>query len=138
MMMQAPRRRGVSTFGDTLGLPAVVVLLGIATIGSVTYSTLGTAGLMAPLTVCTWNVAAINNNPFEYWITYDENPLYQKLMVCLTLNSDSHSHCGQVDLQRVMQSPARMDVPVATPHHWRVSGVVGEGGVHPGHVRWLH
>jgi len=27
----------------------------------------------------TWNVAAVNNNPFEYWISYDD-PLYLELM----------------------------------------------------------
>lgn len=32
------------------------------------------------LQVSTWNIAAINNNPFEYWITYDENPEYEKIM----------------------------------------------------------
>jgi hypothetical protein len=32
------------------------------------------------LTVATWNIAAINNNPFEYWITYDENPEYERIM----------------------------------------------------------
>jgi len=32
------------------------------------------------LKIATWNIAAINNNPFEYWITYDENPAYQKIM----------------------------------------------------------
>merc|ERR1711879_111209 len=26
------------------------------------------------------NIAAVNNNPFEYWITYDENPQYVELM----------------------------------------------------------
>ena len=33
------------------------------------------------LSVTTWNIAAINNNPFEYWITYKENPAYEDLMV---------------------------------------------------------
>mmetsp|Transcript_5665 Transcript_5665/g.9388 ORF Transcript_5665/g.9388 Transcript_5665/m.9388 type:complete len:517 (-) Transcript_5665:23-1573(-) len=33
------------------------------------------------LHVSTWNIAAINNNPFEYWITYKENPAYEDLMV---------------------------------------------------------
>lgn len=32
------------------------------------------------LSIATWNVAAINNNPFEYWITIDGNPDYEKLM----------------------------------------------------------
>lgn len=31
------------------------------------------------LQVTTWNVAAINNNPFEYWITYNDE--YEKLMI---------------------------------------------------------
>ena len=31
------------------------------------------------LTVSTWNIAAINNNPFEYWITNDD-PNYNDLM----------------------------------------------------------
>ena len=28
----------------------------------------------------TWNIAAINNNPFEYWITHEDAD-YNKLMV---------------------------------------------------------
>jgi len=32
-----------------------------------------------PLHVVSWNIAAINNNPFEYWITYDD-PAYNQLM----------------------------------------------------------
>ena len=33
------------------------------------------------LHITTWNIAAINNNPFEYWITYEGNPAYDELMV---------------------------------------------------------
>mmetsp|Transcript_39706 Transcript_39706/g.114899 ORF Transcript_39706/g.114899 Transcript_39706/m.114899 type:complete len:509 (-) Transcript_39706:151-1677(-) len=33
------------------------------------------------LAVTSWNIAAINNNPFEYWITYRDNPEYEKLMI---------------------------------------------------------
>lgn len=33
------------------------------------------------LSIATWNIAAINNNPFEYWITYKENPKYEELML---------------------------------------------------------
>ena len=29
--------------------------------------------------MATWNIAAINNNPFEYWITHDDKA-YNKLM----------------------------------------------------------
>lgn len=32
------------------------------------------------LSVATWNIAAINNNPFEYWITYEGNPEYENIM----------------------------------------------------------
>ena len=32
------------------------------------------------LNLVTWNIAAINNNPFEYWITH-EDAAYNKLMV---------------------------------------------------------
>lgn len=32
------------------------------------------------LTTLTWNIAAINNNPFEYWITY-EDPNYNDFML---------------------------------------------------------
>ena len=31
------------------------------------------------ITAATWNLAAVNNNPFEYWITHDD-PAYVKLM----------------------------------------------------------
>ena len=37
------------------------------------------------LRVVTWNVAAINNNPFEYWITHDEDPSYDTMMRAVRL-----------------------------------------------------
>jgi len=49
------------------------------------------------LAVTTWNIAAINNNPFEYWITYKENPEYEKLMINIELFIDD---------------PGEKDVPV--------------------------
>ena len=39
--------------------------------------------------VATWNIAAINNNPFEYWITYKEEPSYEKLMVNVSASDES-------------------------------------------------
>jgi hypothetical protein len=33
------------------------------------------------LTIATWNIAAINNNPFEYWVTIPDNPAYEELMI---------------------------------------------------------
>ena len=50
------------------------------------------------LQVSTWNVAAINNNPFEYWITYDENPAYEKIMT---------------DIEIFLENPGDQDVPVS-------------------------
>jgi hypothetical protein len=29
--------------------------------------------------VASWNIAAVNNNPFEYWVTHD-SPSYNSLM----------------------------------------------------------
>lgn len=49
------------------------------------------------LSVATWNIAAINNNPFEYWITYKENPNYEKLMV---------------EVEHFLEDPGDQDVPV--------------------------
>lgn len=40
-------------------------------------------GLALPMNVATWNIAGINNNPFEYWTTFeneDTNKKYQSLM----------------------------------------------------------
>ena len=37
-------------------------------------------GSKKSIDLISWNMAAINNNPFEYWITYDEDPSYERLM----------------------------------------------------------
>ncbi|KAL7481631.1 hypothetical protein ACHAW6_007314 [Cyclotella cf. meneghiniana] len=50
------------------------------------------------LQVATWNIAAINNNPFEYWITYDEEPAYEKIMT---------------EIENFLESPGEKDVPVS-------------------------
>ena len=49
------------------------------------------------LSVTTWNIAAINNNPFEYWITYKENPAYEQLMI---------------DIEKFLENPGDKDVLV--------------------------
>jgi len=49
------------------------------------------------LSVATWNVAAINNNPFEYWITHDDKA-YNELMA---------------DVQAFVSEPGSRDVPVS-------------------------
>jgi len=48
------------------------------------------------LRVASWNVAAVNNNPFEYWITHP-NPAYRNLMQ---------------DVERFILQPGDDDVPV--------------------------
>ncbi|KAL7537636.1 hypothetical protein ACHAXR_012007 [Thalassiosira sp. AJA248-18] len=50
------------------------------------------------LQISTWNIAAINNNPFEYWITYDENPEYENIMS---------------NIEAFLESPGGNDVPVS-------------------------
>ena len=45
----------------------------------------------------TWNMAAINNNPFEYWITYDKDKSYEKIMS---------------DVSNFIKSPGNLDIPV--------------------------
>lgn len=49
------------------------------------------------LSIATWNIAAINNNPFEYWITYDENPEYNHIMQ---------------EIEQFIENPGDRDIPV--------------------------
>mmetsp|Transcript_9249 Transcript_9249/g.17683 ORF Transcript_9249/g.17683 Transcript_9249/m.17683 type:complete len:605 (-) Transcript_9249:49-1863(-) len=50
------------------------------------------------LTIATWNVAAINNNVFEYWLTIPEEKAYEKLMV---------------DVEQFIENPGEKDVEVS-------------------------
>jgi len=76
-----------------LGLCALVVLAGV---GIVLHGSLSEAASPATLRLATWNIAAINNNPFEYWITHSD-PDYNTLMA---------------DVQAFVDAPAERDVPV--------------------------
>lgn len=49
------------------------------------------------LSISTWNIAAINNNPFEYWITIKDNPKYEELML---------------NVEKFLEEPGANDVPV--------------------------
>lgn len=51
------------------------------------------------LKISSWNIAAINNNPFEYWITINDNPGYEKLML---------------DVEHYLEEPGPNDVPVSS------------------------
>ena len=48
------------------------------------------------LRVATWNIAAVNNNPFEYFVTHDD-PAYNALMA---------------DVEAFIESPGERDVTV--------------------------
>jgi hypothetical protein len=63
-----------------------------------TNSPTGAAHSAAPLSVATWNIAAVNNNPFEYWITHDD-AAYNQLMD---------------DVQAFIDAPGEQDVAVDT------------------------
>mmetsp|Transcript_36293 Transcript_36293/g.55758 ORF Transcript_36293/g.55758 Transcript_36293/m.55758 type:complete len:629 (+) Transcript_36293:14-1900(+) len=51
------------------------------------------------LAVTTWNIAAINNNPFEYWMTVEGNPNYEKVMI---------------DVENFLEDPGDKDVLVSS------------------------
>jgi len=57
----------------------------------------GSACAAVRLRVASWNLAAINNNPFEYWVTHDD-PAYNELMA---------------NVQDFINSPGDKDVPVS-------------------------
>ena len=75
-------------FGPNFGTADVSGSL--STTSSLRYST------EKSLRVATWNIAAINNNPFEYWITHKDKA-YNKLMA---------------DVQAFIDTPGNNDVPV--------------------------
>ena len=43
------------------------------------FTSIKSASPISTINVATWNVAAINNNPFEYWITHSDEE-YNALM----------------------------------------------------------
>lgn len=60
---------------------------------------MGSVGKMSrKLKISTWNVAAINNNPFEYWMTIADNPGYEKLMI---------------NVEQFLENPGDRDIPVS-------------------------
>jgi hypothetical protein len=73
-------------------------VLVVAAVGLLARSTLREMRGANELEVTTWNIAAINNNPFEYWITHDD-PDYNALMA---------------SVQQFIDAPAERDVPVST------------------------
>ena len=91
-------------FMPTLAACALLLLyVGVGTITGVSadYGRGGASstirGSANVLRVATWNIAAINNNPFEYWITHDD-AAYNTLMA---------------DVQRFVSTPGEKDVLVS-------------------------
>ena len=96
-----PREPGAAyVFVPTLAACALLLLyvgVGVVTGVSTDYGVSSVRGSSANvLRVATWNVAAINNNPFEYWITHDDKA-YNKLMS---------------DVQEFVSNPGERDVIV--------------------------
>ena len=82
-----------------------ICFLGLLAAGLLTHGLLREWTDASELHVVTWNIAAINNNPFEYWITHEDAD-YNKLMV---------------DVEEFISSPGEHDVPVEhvfTPAMW--------------------
>ena len=65
---------------------------------SITTNAASVTSSSAPITMTTWNIAAVNNNPFEYWITHDD-AAYNALMD---------------DVQSFIDAPGDRDVAVDT------------------------
>lgn len=57
-----------------------------------------TSRISSPLRAASWNLAAVNNNPFEYWVSM-EDPAYRKMLT---------------DVEALVQAPGAADVPVQT------------------------
>ena len=67
-----PREPGGPRLRAAFAACALLLLcvgVGVVTGVSTDYGVVSTRVLRECLKVATWNIAAINNNPFEYWIT---------------------------------------------------------------------
>lgn len=77
-----------------------LALIGLAvfvTISIVVMQPRDGSGGSRPLVVVSWNIAAVNNNPFEYWVTH-EDPHYNRMMA---------------DVEHLIEEPGDADVPVS-------------------------
>jgi len=109
-------------------LPRAVPVAGLAVLVLVAwFSYGGSAPEKGTLRVATWNIAAINNNPFEYWITHDDAD-YNALME---------------GVQSFIDQPGERDVPVSevfTPAMWAelkaLMTAQGWGGVEETEAMW--
>jgi hypothetical protein len=82
-------------------------------------STFHNVGAVDAVSVVTWNIAAVNNNPFEYWLTISD-PAYMNLMV---------------GVENLLERPASRDIKVGEvftdqmfndlKEHLKAEGVAG-------------
>ena len=68
------------------------------------------------LKTATWNIAAVNNNPFEYWVKHDDasyNALMQGVESFIDQpgERDSHTHTRPVPHPRPTRTPIQKDNP---------------------------
>jgi len=99
---------------NTGGYGGILFVVGIMLIPTVyvTYRAYGPGAASgecaAPLRATTWNIAAVNNNPFEYWVTHPD-PAYNKLMANVQTFIDSPTGAeDDVAVEKVI-TPAMFD-----------------------------
>jgi len=79
-----------------------LVVLAVAASIALLYHSFGQSAHGAYLTVATWNIAAINNNPFEYWITHDDAD-YNQLMTSVQDFIDAPDETKDVPVREVFK-----------------------------------
>ena len=62
----------VKPSGKRSRVSGVMPVLGLGLVLLLAWRMFGSRPDPSALRVATWNIAAINNNPFEYWITHDD------------------------------------------------------------------
>ena len=98
-LLQNLNALSAQTRGGTVVVPmsagGTVVRHADGTSISTNAASVATATQAPPITMTTWNIAAVNNNPFEYWITHDDDA-YNALMDNVQLFIDEP---GERDVQ---------------------------------------
>ena len=65
-----------ATKGGKRAATLCACVAGIIAIGLLTHGLVREWTDASELRVVTWNIAAINNNPFEYWLTHPDSCLF--------------------------------------------------------------
>lgn len=88
--------KSVSLFAIVLFMVLMVAYRRNSTTSTTVYSVFGVASKYQIIKAITWNIAAINNNPFEYWIT----------------NKDVNYNRIMSDVSAFIDSPGDNDIPI--------------------------